>query len=55
MSGMPEHLAAALKHDRNVAIKVLKPELAAVPGAERFCAGDQNDRRAESSAHAPTV
>ncbi|MDZ4259699.1 MAG: protein kinase [Gemmatimonadales bacterium] len=30
------YLAADLKHDRKVAIKVLKPELAAVIGAERF-------------------
>ena len=30
------YLAADLKHDRNVAIKVLKPELAAVLGADRF-------------------
>ena len=30
------YLAADLKHDRPVAIKVLKPELAAVLGAERF-------------------
>ena len=30
------YLAADLKHDRTVAIKVLKPELAAVLGAERF-------------------
>ncbi|MGD8277269.1 MAG: serine/threonine-protein kinase, partial [Gemmatimonadota bacterium] len=29
-------LAEDLKHDRKVAIKVLKPELAAVLGAERF-------------------
>ncbi len=29
-------LAADLKHDRKVAVKVLKPELAAVLGAERF-------------------
>jgi eukaryotic-like serine/threonine-protein kinase len=32
------YLAADLKHDRKVAIKVLKPELAAVLGAERFLA-----------------
>ncbi|MEZ4378687.1 MAG: protein kinase [Gemmatimonadales bacterium] len=32
------HLAQDLKHDRQVAIKVLKPELAAVIGAERFLA-----------------
>jgi serine/threonine-protein kinase len=30
------HLAHDLKHDRQVAIKVLRPELAAVIGAERF-------------------
>ena len=30
------YLAEDLKHDRKVAIKVLKPELAAVFGAERF-------------------
>jgi len=27
-----------MKHNRNVALKVLKPELAAVVGAERFLA-----------------
>ncbi|HEV8499782.1 MAG TPA: protein kinase [Gemmatimonadaceae bacterium] len=32
------YLAEDLKHDRKVAIKVLKPELAAVLGAERFVA-----------------
>jgi serine/threonine-protein kinase len=30
------YLAADLKHERSVALKVLKPELAAVVGAERF-------------------
>ena len=30
------YLAHDLKHDRDVAIKVLHPELAAVLGAERF-------------------
>src|SRR3954467_10286251 len=30
------YLAQDIKHDRKVAIKVLKPELAAVLGAERF-------------------
>jgi serine/threonine-protein kinase len=30
------YLAQDLKHDRKVAIKVLRPELAAVIGAERF-------------------
>jgi tRNA A-37 threonylcarbamoyl transferase component Bud32/tetratricopeptide (TPR) repeat protein len=32
------YLAADLKHDRKVAVKVLKPDLAAVLGAERFVA-----------------
>ena len=32
------HLADDLKHERKVALKVLKPELAAVVGAERFLA-----------------
>ena len=32
------YLAEDLKHRRNVALKVLKPELAAVVGAERFLA-----------------
>src|SRR5210317_1250091 len=32
------YLAQDLKHDRKVALKVLKPELAAVVGAERFLA-----------------
>ena len=30
------HLARDLKHDRNVALKVLRPEIAAALGAERF-------------------
>ena len=30
------YLADDIKHDRKVAIKVLRPELAAVIGAERF-------------------
>src|SRR3954469_5925937 len=32
------YLARDLKHDRNVALKVLRPELAAVIGADRFLA-----------------
>ncbi len=32
------YLADELKHERKVALKVLKPELAAVVGAERFLA-----------------
>ena len=43
------YLAEDLKHDRKVAIKVLKPELAAVLGAERFVHGDQDDGGAAAS------
>src|SRR5688500_12126129 len=32
----PAYLARDLKHDRNVAIKVLRPEIGAALGAERF-------------------
>ena len=32
------YLAEDLKHERKVAIKVLKPELAAIVGGERFLA-----------------
>ena len=32
------YLARDLKHNRNVALKVLRPELAAVVGADRFLA-----------------
>ena len=32
------YLADDLKHERNVALKVLKPELAAVVGAEHYLA-----------------
>jgi eukaryotic-like serine/threonine-protein kinase len=32
------YLAEDLRHDRRVAVKVLRPELAAVIGAERFLA-----------------
>jgi serine/threonine-protein kinase len=38
------YLAEDLKHDRKVAIKVLRPELAAVIGAERFCVRSRRSR-----------
>ena len=38
------YLADDLKHERKVALKVLKPELAAVVGAERFLAEITTDR-----------
>ncbi len=34
------YLADDLKHERKVALKVLRPELAAVIGAERFLAAE---------------
>ncbi len=38
------YLARDLKHERDVAIKVLKPELAAVIGAERFLTRELGNR-----------
>ncbi len=45
------YLAEDLKHDRKVALKVLKPELAAVIGAERFVAEIKTTARAAAPAH----
>ena len=45
------YLAQDLKHDRKVAIKVLRPELAAVIGAERFLSRDQDHGQPAASAH----
>ena len=39
------YLARDLKHDRDVAIKVLKPELGAALGAERFLGQTHYKRR----------
>ena len=49
------YLADDLKHERKVALKVLKPELAAVVGAERFLAGDQDDREPPASPYPAAV
>ena len=49
------YLAQDLKHDRKVAIKVLRPELAAVIGAERFLARDQDHREPAAPAHPAAV
>ena len=49
------YLAHDLKHDRKVAIKVLRPELAAVIGAERFLRRDQDHRQPAASAHPAAV
>ena len=45
------YLAQDLKHDRKVAIKVLRPELAAVIGAERFLRRDQDHRQPAAPPH----
>ena len=45
------YLADDLSHGRKVAIKVLRPELAAVIGAERFLARDPHDGQPAASAH----
>ena len=43
------YLAQDLKHHRKVAIKVMRPELAAVIGAERFLTRDQDHRQPAAS------
>ncbi|MDA0329364.1 MAG: hypothetical protein O2958_10185 [Gemmatimonadetes bacterium] len=45
------YLADDLKHERKVALKVLKPELAAVVGAERFLHGNQDDGQPAAPQH----
>jgi eukaryotic-like serine/threonine-protein kinase len=45
------YLAHDLRHDRDVAIKVLKPELAAAIGAERFL----REIRVAASLHHPNI
>jgi len=48
------YLAEDLKHKRKVALKVLKPELAAVLGAERFVQ-DHDHGEPATSAHPAVV
>jgi len=48
------YLAADLKHKRKVALKVLKPELAAVLGADRFVQ-DHDHGVTATSAHPAVV
>ena len=43
------YLAHDLKHDRKVAIKVLRPELAAALGPERFLRGDPDHRESAAT------
>jgi serine/threonine-protein kinase len=45
------YLAHDLKHDRKVAVKVLRPELAAVLGADRFL----NEIRVTANLHHPNI
>ena len=49
------YLAHDLKHDREVALKVLRPELAAVLGPERFLARDPARRAARPPPHPAAV
>ena len=49
------YLAQDLRHDRKVAVKVLRPELAAVIGAERFLSRDQDHREPPAPAHPAAV
>ena len=49
------YLAEDLKHKRKVALKVLKPELAAVLGADRFVQEITTTASAAASAHPAAV
>ncbi len=49
------YLAQDLKHDRQVAGKVLRPELASVLGAERFLSEIQDHRQPAAPAHPAAV
>src|SRR5438876_10247991 len=49
------YLARDLKHDRSVALKVLRPELAAVLGAERFLREIAVTARLDFCATSPTA
>jgi len=49
------YLAEDLKHDRKVAVKVLRPELAAVLGAERFVAEIKREPVDRSMFNQPTA
>jgi serine/threonine protein kinase len=49
------YLADDLKHERKVALKVLKPELAAVVGAERFLVEIKDDGESPASSHTAPV
>ena len=49
------YLAHDLKHDRSVALKVLRPELAAVLGAERFLREIAVTARLDFCATSPTA
>ena len=48
-------LAEGLKHKRKVAVKVLKPELAAVLGAERFVPEISRPRRSATASPHPVI
>ena len=45
------YLAGDLKHERKVALKVLKPELAAVDRGRAFLGRDQDDGQPPTSPH----
>ena len=49
------YLAHDLKHDRKVAVKVLRPELAAILGGERFLQRDQGHRQPPAPQHPPAL
>ena len=49
------YLAKDLKHNRNVALKVLRPQLAAVVGGRRFPRGNRHHGEPPASPHLASV
>ena len=49
------YLAEDLKHHRKVGVKVLRPELSAILGAERFLKGDRGHREPAAPEHSPAL
>jgi serine/threonine protein kinase len=48
-------VARDLRHDRRVALKVVKPDLAHAPGRDRFLRENRDGRTADSPSHRPAL
>ena len=49
------YLARDVRHDREVAVKVIQPEVVAVVGADRFIRRNQDDGAPQAPAHPPAL